>query len=78
MLGLIKKIPLYLIFSIVNGYFEEINKRKYITLVCTNESKEKVKKYEKRQSNIRDLIRSITKKSDDYDKKVYENQIPFI
>ena len=40
--------PLYLIFSIVNGYFEEINKRKYITLVCTNESKEKVKKYEKR------------------------------
>ena len=48
MLGLIKKIPLYLIFSKVNGYFEEINKRKYITLVCTNESKEKVKKYEKR------------------------------
>ena len=69
MLGLIKKIPLYLIFSKVNGYFEEINKRKYITLVCTNESKEKVKKYEKMQSKIRDLIRSITKKSEDYDKK---------
>ena len=26
----------------VNGYFEEINKNKYLTLVPTNESKEKV------------------------------------
>ena len=25
--------PLYLIFSEVNGYFEEINKSKYLTLV---------------------------------------------
>ena len=38
--------PLYLIFSKVNGYFEEINGNKYSTLVPTNESKEKVKKYE--------------------------------
>ena len=30
---------LYLIFSKVNGYFEEINKNKYFTLVPTNESK---------------------------------------
>ena len=27
-------------------YFEEINKNKYLTLVPTNESKEKIKKYE--------------------------------
>ena len=33
--------PLYLIFSQVNGYFEEINKCKYLTLVTSNESKEK-------------------------------------
>ena len=33
--------PLYLIFIKVNGYFEEINKDKYLTLVPTNESKEK-------------------------------------
>ena len=33
--------PLYLIFRNVNGYFEEINKSKYLTLVPTNESKEK-------------------------------------
>ena len=38
--------PLHLIFSIVNGYFEEINKSKYLTLVPTNESKEIIKKYE--------------------------------
>ena len=30
---------LYLIFSKVNGYFQEVNKNKYLTLVPTNESK---------------------------------------
>ena len=29
--------PLYLIYSKVNGYFEEINKSKHLTLVPTNE-----------------------------------------
>ena len=32
--------PLYPIFNKVNGYFEEINKNKYLMLVPTNESKE--------------------------------------
>ena len=36
--------PLYLIFNKVNGYFEKINKSKYLTLVPTNESKEIIKK----------------------------------
>ena len=31
----------------MNGYFEEINVNKYLTLVLTNENKEKIKKYEK-------------------------------
>ena len=31
--------PLYLTFSKMNGYFEEINKSKYLTLVPTNERK---------------------------------------
>ena len=53
----------------MNGYFEEINKNKYLTLVSTNASKEKIKKYEERWIQIRDLIRSVTKKSDDYDEK---------
>ena len=61
--------PLYLIFRYENGYFEEINGNKYLTLVPTNESKEKIKKYEKLRIKTRDLIRSITKISDDYDEK---------
>ena len=61
--------PLYLIFSKVNGYFEEINKNKYLTLVPNNESKEIIKKYEELWSKIRDLIKSITKNSGDYDEK---------
>ena len=32
---------LYLIFSKLSRYFEEINKSKYLTVVPTNESKEK-------------------------------------
>ena len=34
--------PLYLIFSKGNGYFTESNKSNYLTLVPTNESKEKI------------------------------------
>ena len=37
---------LYLIFNKMNGYFKEINGNKYLTLVPTNESKEKIPKYE--------------------------------
>ena len=56
--------PLYLIFNKVNGYFEEINGNKYLTLVPTNESK-----YEELWSKIRNSISSITKKSVDCDEK---------
>ena len=52
--------PLYLIFNKENGYFEEINGKKYLTLVSINENKEKIKKYEELWSKIRDLIRSMT------------------
>ena len=61
--------PLYFILGKVNGYFEEINGNKYLTLVPTNESKEKMKKYGEMWSKFRDLIRSITKNTDDYDEK---------
>ena len=61
---------LYLIFIKVNVYIEEINKNRYLTLVSTNESKEKIKKYEELWIKIRDLIRSINKNSDDYDEKI--------
>ena len=61
---------MYLICSKVNGYFEEINKSKYLMLVPTNKSKEKIKKHEKQlRIKIRDLIRSFIKNGDDYDEK---------
>ena len=53
----------------MNGYFEEFNGNKYLTLVPTNESKEKAKKYEELWSKIRDLIKSIMKNSDNYVEK---------
>ena len=40
-----------------------------MTLVPTNESQELIKNYEKLWSKIRDLITSITKNSNDYNKK---------
>ena len=51
----------------MNGYFEEFNGNKYLILVPTNESKEKIEKYEELWIKIRYLIRSITKNSDDYE-----------
>ena len=53
----------------MNEYFEEINGNKYLTIVPTNENKEIIKKYEELWSKIRELIRPITKNSDDYDEK---------
>ena len=38
-------------------------------LVPSNESKEKIKKYEELRSKIGDLVRLITKNSDDYGEK---------
>ena len=61
--------PSYLIFNKVNGNYEEINGDEYLTLVPTNENKDKIKKYEELWSKIRDLIRSMTKNSDDYNEK---------
>ena len=60
---------MYLIFNKVNGYFQEINGNKCLSLVAANESKEKIKKYGELWSKIRDLIISITRNSDDYDEK---------
>ena len=36
--------PLYFIFRYLNGYLKEINGNKYLTLVPTSESKNKIKK----------------------------------
>ena len=63
--------PLYLTFNKVNGYF---NGSKYLMVASTNESKEKIKKYEELWIKIRDLIRLITKNADDYDEKYIESK----
>ena len=57
---------LYLIFRNINGYFEKINESRYLTLVPTNESKEKIKQDKELWNNIRDFIKSLTNNSDDY------------
>ena len=48
---------------------EQINGNKYLTLVSTNETKEKIKKYEELWIKIRDVIRSITEKLYNYNEK---------
>ena len=52
-----KAIHLYLIFNKLNGYFEEVIGNKYLRLVHTNESKEKILKNEELWSKTIDLIR---------------------
>ena len=59
--------PLYLISKKVNGYFEEINGNKYLTLVPTSESKAKI--YGELLIKIRYLMRLLTKISNSYDEK---------
>ena len=61
--------PLYLIINKINRYIEESNGNKYLTLVSTDKNQETIKKYEELLNTIRDLIRSITKNSDNYDEK---------
>ena len=58
----------------MKGYFEEINENKYLMLVPTNEGKEEIEKYGELWSNIRDLIRPITKNRWLW-WKIYENKI---
>ena len=62
--------PFYLIFSKVNGYFEEINNSKYLRLVPSNESKD-----EELWSKTRDLIMSTTTNSGDFDEKYMKIKI---
>ena len=49
--------PVYLITIIINGYIEEINGSKYLTLVSTDESKDILKRYDKLWDKIRNIIR---------------------
>ena len=59
---------LYLIIGTINRHIEENNENKCLTLVPTDKSEGKLRKYEKMTTKIRDLIRSVSNNSDDYDK----------
>ena len=56
-------------FNRMNGYFEKSNGNKYSTLVLTNDSNNKIKKYKEMWNKIWYLMRSITKKLNDYEEK---------
>ena len=45
----------YLIINKRNGYTEESNARRYLTLVHTDESKDTLKRYEELWNKIRDM-----------------------
>ena len=59
----------YLIINKINECIKESNGNKCLTLVPNDENKGILKKYEKLWTKIRDLIRSITNNSDNYDEK---------
>lgn len=50
---------LYLISKnvIANGYVQENNGNKYMALVSTDETEDKVKNYEEKWSKLKDLVR---------------------
>ena len=49
--------PLYIIFNKINGYIEDSNGSKYLTLISTDENKGMLKKYEKIWIKIKNTIR---------------------
>ena len=51
---------MYLIINKINGFIEESNGNKYLTLGPTDERRDTLKKYEELRSKIKNLIRSIT------------------
>ena len=60
---------LFLTIDTINGYIEVSNGNEYQTLVSNDQSKETLKKHKKRGDKMRDLVKSITNNSDNYDEK---------
>ena len=59
--------PLYLVIGTTDGYSEENNGNKYLTLVSTDANKEVLIKHTKLWNRIKYLIKKINDKSGDYD-----------
>ena len=60
---------LFLTIDTINGYIEVSNGNEYQTLVSNDQSKYTLKKHKKRGDKMRDLVKSITNNSDNYDEK---------
>ena len=61
--------PLYLINNKVNGYIEECNRNKYLTLVFNYKNNDSLKTSTELWNKIKELIRSLTNTSGYYNKK---------
>ena len=61
--------PFYLIIDKADGYIEEKNGKKYLTLVSTDKKKEVLTKYTELWDKIKSLIKKINDKPGDYDEK---------
>ena len=61
--------PLYFIIDKLDGYIEESSGNKYLTLVSPDKNKDILKKYTELWYKIKDLIRSVTNISGDYDEE---------
>ena len=61
--------PLYFIIDKLDGYIEENNGNKHLTLVSPDKNKDTLKKYMELWDKIKDLIRSVTNTSGNYDKE---------
>ena len=66
---------LYVIIDKLNGYIEETNGNKYLTLVPIDENKETLKKSEELWNKIRGLVRSITNNTENYGKKYMKTHL---
>ena len=60
--------PLYFIIDKADGYSEESNGNKYLTLVFTDKNKEVLKKYTVLWDKIKDLIKTMNDKPGEYEK----------
>ena len=60
--------PIYFIINKVNGCIES-NGSKYLKLVNTDKSRDRLKKYEELLSKIIDIIKSITNNTNNFDEK---------
>ena len=61
--------PLYLIIDKADGYIEESNRNKCLTLVSTDKSQKILTKYAEVWNEIKILIKKINGKRGDYDQK---------